>query len=263
MQKLVNNLENLGLSKAEAIVYIDILQNPNSNGSQITHRINLPKPSVYLALDKLYQKGIISLIPGKSKQYAAQDADIALEELRKKFNTELDNSLKEIRKLKQAEKQADFIHINGYVNFTAQLNAIIKNCQSELYLHSNVDLNEFTEELSTATTRGVRIINYSFGNQYTYDFINEGYFDSGKPASDDYRLLAVSDYKECLMAHGKPDAEYLTIYTKNQLQVSLIAENIHNAIYWLKLYQENPQFTYPCRIGTLAEKDVHPSGYII
>ena len=79
MQNLLISLESLGLAKAEALVYSDIVQNPNSNGSQITKRVDLPKPSVYLALDKLYQRGLINLIPGKSKQYQAQSANIALE----------------------------------------------------------------------------------------------------------------------------------------------------------------------------------------
>lgn len=263
MQKLIDSLQSLGLAKAEAIVYIDILQNPHSNGSQITHRVNLPKPSVYLALDKLYQKGIISLIPGKSRQYTAQDPAISLEALRRKFNIDLDNSLEEIRKLRQIEQTADFIHISGYINFNAQLNSIINNCQRELYLHGNVDLNEFRDSLQTAVIRGVRIINYAFGNNHDYPFNNETYFDDTKPASENHRILAVSDYNECLIAHGNENSEFLAIYTKNLLQVSLIAENIHNAIYWFKLYHENPGFTYPCRLGTIAEKDTHPSGYII
>ena len=90
MQNLLISLESLGLAKAEALVYIDIVQNPNSNGSQISKRVDLPKPSVYLALDKLYQRGLINLIPGKSKQYQAQAVNIALEKLRAEFNSNLD-----------------------------------------------------------------------------------------------------------------------------------------------------------------------------
>lgn len=113
MQALIASLEKLGLAKSEALVYIDILQNPVSNGSQITSRINLPKPSVYLALDKLYQKGIINLIPGKSKQYIAQDPVVALEQLRKDYNASIDNTLLEIKNLNYRQSYDEFIHIQG------------------------------------------------------------------------------------------------------------------------------------------------------
>ncbi len=262
MQALIASLEKLGLAKSEALVYIDILQNPVSNGSQITSRISLPKPSVYLALDKLYQKGIINLIPGKSKQYIAQDPVVALEQLRKDYNASIDNTLFEIKNLNYRQSYDEFIHIQGYANFSGQLLSMINNSQKELYLHGNIDLNQFRTELVTALERGVRIINYSFGSKCDYSFLSENFHDD-KLTSKSFRLLMVADYQECLMAEGALNQDYLAIYTRNMFQVGLIAENIHNTIYWLKLYQQNPDFTYPCRMETLAERDIHPSGYMI
>lgn len=262
MQALIASLEKLGLAKSEALVYIDILQNPVSNGSQITSRISLPKPSVYLALDKLYQRGIINLIPGKSKQYIAQDPVVALEQLRKDYNASIDNTLLEIKNLNYRQSYDEFIHIQGYANFSGQLLSMINNSQKELYLHGNIDLNQFRTELVNALERGVRIINCSFGTKYDYSFLSENFHDD-KLTSKSFRLLMVADYQECLMAEGALNQDYLAIYTRNMFQVGLIAENIHNAIYWLKLYQQNPDFTYPCRMETLAERDIHPSGYMI
>lgn len=263
MQNLLLSLESLGLAKAEALVYIDIIQNPNSNGSQITKRINLPKPSVYLALDKLYQRGLVNLIPGKSKQYLAQDANIALEKLRAEFNSHLDIALHSIQQLQPTTTQDEFIHIHGYENFAAQLKGLFTRTGHELYIHTNVDLNLFAEALRNLLNNGVRIIVYSFGQKYSYDFALEEYYDATKPLCDAFSFLVVADYRECVMSCGKPDNEYLGIYTRQSLQVSLIAENIHNAIYWLKLFQQHPNFDYPCRLGTLAEADIHLSGYFI
>ena len=124
----------------------------------------------------------------------------------------------------------------GYNNFCAQLKAIFARSKHELYLQTNMDLNLFSKELSALAANGVRIIIYSFGAKFNYPFIVEEYYDEGKPISTGFRMLAVADHAECLMSCGKPDAEYLSIYTKQKLQVSLLAENIHNSIYWLKLY---------------------------
>lgn len=263
MQNLLISLESLGLAKAEALVYSDILQNPNSNGSQITKRIDLPKPSVYLALDKLYQRGLINLIPGKSKQYQAQAANIALEKLRAEFNSNLDRALTAIQKLQQRKPQEEFIHIRGYDNFVAQFKAMLANTKQELYIQSNADLNQFAPEFERLAQAGVKIIIYSFGAKYAYNFACEEYYDAAKPCTNVYRLISVADYQESIMSYGRPDSEYLAIYTRQELQVSLLSENIHNAIYWLKLYREQPDFTYPCRLETLAEQDIHISGYSI
>lgn len=263
LTNLRSNLESLGLAKAEALVYIDILQNQNSNGSQITKRVDLPKPSVYLALDKLYQRGLINLIPSKSKQYIAQDPLIALEKLRQEFNAGLDITLQQIQQLQHTRIQEDFIHILGYDNFCAQLKAIFGRVRREIYIQTNMDLNLFASELNELIQNDVRIIVYSFGKKFDYDFALEEYYDSEKPLSDSFRMIVVADYAESLMSCGKPNQDYLAIYTKQQLQISLLSENIHNAIYWLKLYREQPNFTYPCRLETLAEKDIHLSGYSI
>ena len=261
MQNLTLSLESLGLSKPEALVYVDIIQNPESNGSQITKRIDLPKPSVYLAVDKLYQRGLINLIPGKTKQYLAQDANIALEKLRSEFNSHLDNALHNIRELQTSTPQNEFIHIRGYANFAAQLSGIFARTERELYIHTNVDLNLFAQELEQLISKGVRVIVYSFGDKHNYSFALEEYYDAAKPVCDAFSFLVVSDYRECVMSCGEPNNEYLGIFTRQSLQVSLIAENIHNAIYWLKLYQQNPDFNYPCRLNTLAEQDIHLPNY--
>jgi HTH-type transcriptional regulator, sugar sensing transcriptional regulator len=261
MQDLKLSLENLGLAKAEVFVYLDILQNANANGSQISKRVDLPKPSVYLALDKLYQRGLINLIPGKTKQYQAQDVIVALEKLRAEYNANLDNALAQIQQIQQVNVQEEFIHILGYSNFSAQLKAIFTRTERELYLQTNMDLNLFALELSYLVQKGVRVIVYSFGVKFNYPFAIEEYYDTAKPILAGFRMLAVADYVECLMSCGRPDSEYLAIYTKQKLQVSLLAENIHNSIYWLKLYREQPNFCDQCRLATLAEEEIHLSGY--
>ena len=264
MQQLIASLEKLGLAKAEALVYVDVLQNASSNGSQITKRIGLPKPTVYLALEKLYQRGLLNLIPGKNRQYLAQDPKVALENLRGEFNQNLDLTLNMLSQVKTLQHVNEFIHINGYNNFLAQFRQILLNTTKELYLHTNMDLNLFQDEFSSIIAKGVRVIVYAYGKEYNYNFLSELYFDPEKPLSSaGIRFLAVADYQECLIADGNEAQNFLAVYTQHQLQISLVSENIHNAIYWLKLQREHPGFTYPCRLQTLAEQDIHMSGYII
>ena len=259
--RLIDTLESLGLAKAEAVVYIDLLLNPNSNGSQIAHRINLPKPSVYLALDKLYQRGLINLIPGKSKQYQAQEPAPVFRQLQEQFNQHIHSALTQLEEIKPKTAQNEFIHIKGFKNFIARLQQMLNDAQIELYLQTNVDLNLFSGQIQELLSRGVRIIVYSFGRKYDYPFTIEEYHDVQKAESNSFRMIMVSDYRECLMSCGTPDENYLAIYTQQQLQISLLAENIHNDIYWHKLYAEKMHPDFDCRIHTLAEQARQQSGY--
>ena len=258
---LIDTLENLGLAKAEAVVYIDLLLNPNSNGSQIAHRVNLPKPSVYLALDKLYQRGLTNLIPGKSKQYLAQEPSMVFRQLQEQFNQHIQSALVQLEEIKPKAVQNEFIHIKGFKSFIARLKQMLDEAQIELYLQTNVDLNLFTRQIQELLSRGVRVIVYSFGRKHDYSFAIEEYHDMHKAESNSFRMIIVSDYRECLMSCGTPDESYLAIYTRQQLQISLLAENIHNAIYWHKLYAEKKHLDFDCRLNTLAEKAQQQSGY--
>lgn len=266
MLQTIAHLEALGLANTEAQVYIAVLQNPCVNGSQLTKQLDIPKPSIYLALDKLYNRGLINLIPSKSKQYVAQDVNTAFTKLRQDFNASLDVAINELNKLQPQPDYQEFLHIDGYQNYIQQFKAIIKHTKHEIYLHTNNVLHEFYPELIEASQRGVTIIIYAFGKTETeLPFACELFYDSTKPntaSTTGIRTLAVGDNRCCLVASGTQD-KLLSIYTENQFQMSLVAENIHNAIYWLKLYQMYPNFDYPCRLSTLAEQDIHISGYSI
>lgn len=259
--ELINLLESVGLARAEALVYMELLLNPNTNGSQIAKTIDLPKPSIYLALDKLYQRGLINLIPGKSKQYRAQTPSIAFKQLKEQFNKTITHTLAKLEQLKPQPIQNEFIHIKGFYNFIAQLFAMFNNAQKEIYLQTNVDLNLFTEQITPLLEKGVRIIVTSFGKKYTYPFTIEEYHDAHKTAGDSFRVIAVVDCNECIMSCGTPDDNYLSIYTQQKLQVNILAENIHNDIYWHKLFKQKTNLEFDCKINTIMENTVQDSGY--
>ncbi len=252
---LIDNLVSLGLAKAEALVYIDIIENPNANGSQITKRINIPKPSVYLALEKLYQRGLINLIPGESKQYIAVRPEEALNQMRENFNQNISKTIDALNELKPREITDEFIHIKGFSNFINKVSQMLKSAKREIYIQTNANLNLFAPLLHDLNKNKVRIIVHSFGTKFDYQFELEEYFDVYKTtATDIFRMILVTDYTECLMSSGIPNNEYLAIYTRQQLQVSIISETIHNDIYWLKLYQQKGQVIFDCHLDSLAEK---------
>ncbi len=256
-------LERVNFSKGESIVYLDLLKNGASNGSQIASRVDLPKPSVYLALEKLYSQGSILSIQGKTRSFIAENPMVVLEKLENSFLSSLKSAKEALEKINRVESKEEFLHILGYDSFCGKIKQMISDSKSEIYMNTNIDLTLFSKELKEFILRGGRVIVYHFGKEYHYDFPVENYFDSELTIEGTARMICVCDYRECIMSCGKPSAEYLGIYTKQMLQVTLLSENIHNDIYKIKLKKMEKYFVETVRLNTLAEGIVHQSGYKI
>ena len=65
----VDLLLKMGLSLNEAKVYLALLKKNISNVSEIVTVSGVPQKMIYYVLQKLMQKGLCSLIPGKIKRY--------------------------------------------------------------------------------------------------------------------------------------------------------------------------------------------------
>jgi len=254
-------LEKVNFSKGESIVYLDLLKNGASNGSQIASRVELPKPSVYLALEKLYSQGSILSIQGKTRSFVAEHPTVVLEKLESSFLSSLKSAKEALEKINRVESKEEFLHILGYDSFCSKIRQMIVDSHSEIYMNTNINLTLFAKELLDFTRRGGRIVVYSFGKEYVYEFSCENYFDSGLKIEGTARMICVCDYKESIMSCGKPSADYLGIYTKQKLQVTLLSENIHNDIYKIKLKKMGKYFVDEVRLNTLAEGTRHQSGY--
>ena len=64
---IILELQKFGLTSIEAEVYYELLKSPNSNGSQISKKIDTPRTSVYMALDRLYALGYVYLVPAENE----------------------------------------------------------------------------------------------------------------------------------------------------------------------------------------------------
>jgi len=73
-------LQNLGLSEKEAQVYLALLELGKSTVVQIAKQAQIKRPTTYLVLDSLKQKGLVSEIPEKSRTLYAPESPEALEQ---------------------------------------------------------------------------------------------------------------------------------------------------------------------------------------
>jgi HTH-type transcriptional regulator, sugar sensing transcriptional regulator len=69
-------LQNLGLNEKEALIYLALLELGKSTVVQIAKKAEIKRPTAYLVLDSLKQKGLVSEVPEKSRTlYAAENPE--------------------------------------------------------------------------------------------------------------------------------------------------------------------------------------------
>lgn len=99
--KLTHDLSSLGLTKNEIAIYLFLLENGRQNAGVIIKKTKLPRNSVYLALDDLSSKTLVSkTILRKITSFEAADPSILIdiEEKRKGLAEKLALGLKNIQK---------------------------------------------------------------------------------------------------------------------------------------------------------------------
>ncbi len=113
-QPLVSQLAAWGLSRAEAEVYLYLLQKTGeSGGSKIALGAGLHRQYVYIALEKLLAVGLVEAIPfGKHKKYKAR-SPFEIEKITRKRSIEASDLVRELDKVSAIHNDQDFEVLQG------------------------------------------------------------------------------------------------------------------------------------------------------
>lgn len=97
----LNHLQEIGLSRFEAEVYIFLLKESPSTGYNIAKKLGKAAPNIYPVLDSLIQKGAVNIDDfSNTKKYYAVNPDIFSKHINGAFikkSTEMAESLKDIK----------------------------------------------------------------------------------------------------------------------------------------------------------------------
>lgn len=244
MDEIIKLLEKLNFSKTEAAVYIDLLKNSNSNGYKIAKNLNISRSSVYSALDNLYKKGVVFLVPGDSQVYKAENPSMLIEKIKNEFNETTDLLNNKLKDLETSNLEERYVNIVGHDNITLKIKQLLLEAKKEIYINTDINLRKFEDELIKVAKRGVRIIVFSFKQQTLESVPIEIYSHCDLNCEEkETRIMLVVDCAKTLVADRGPHREeFLGVFTENILLASIVSEHIHNDIYILKLkkaYGEN------------------------
>lgn len=80
-------LEQSGLSEKEVKVYLALLELGSASVQVIARKADVKRPTAYLVLDELEQRGLVSIIPQKKALYTAESPERLVRDLHKRQET--------------------------------------------------------------------------------------------------------------------------------------------------------------------------------
>lgn len=241
LEEIIGLLEKLDFSKTEAAVYVNLLKNTSLNGYQIAKNLNMSRSSIYSALDNLYKKGIVFLLPGDSQIYKAENPSTLTNKMKNDFVETADLLKTKLKVLETNASEERYLNIEGYDNVVSKARELLQGAEKEVYLNTDFNLQTFSNEFKELHRKEVRIIVFSFSKVNGQNLPVEIYSHENESCiGKQTRIMLVTDCKKTLIADRGPHREeFLGTFTDNILLASIVSEHIHHDIYLLKLKEKN------------------------
>lgn len=139
----VQVLIDLGLTTAQAKVYLALVQNGISTAKIIAEISNVPRPEVYLSMDKLRKKGLVQTVIAKPSKYRATPANLAIRSLLQtkirenhELQTKATTLIKEVtckKEKKLRAKETEFLLIPKSKALIHRITEGVKNAEKSIY----------------------------------------------------------------------------------------------------------------------------------
>ncbi|MGM0508845.1 MAG: TrmB family transcriptional regulator [Fusobacteriota bacterium] len=260
MDNIVNEMQKFNFSKTEALVYTTLIKYSSLNGSQIAKLLKVSRASVYSALDNLYKRGVVFLLPddSSSNMYRAKSPKVLFKKLKKEYAESADKLEKEFSKFGDVMPQEQYWNIKGYNNFVLKVKELLFMAEEEVYISlTNIELQQFKEEIKELQKRGVRIIVFTKDKLDVDNEFIEKFEMNIKPKDMMKKMVLVIDDKTSLIASGMIKGDFIGTFTDNPFLVEIAADYIHYKIYMIKIYKEkNLDPSVFMKLDTLQERKI-------
>jgi sugar-specific transcriptional regulator TrmB len=111
----VENWENLlkstGLSSYESKIYIALTLNGTSEARKLSILSGVPRTKTYVSLNKLLQKGMVTLVPGAKQKFAVSPPSDAFKVFMQNWKQELSEQEANLEKFEKAIANLEQIHV--------------------------------------------------------------------------------------------------------------------------------------------------------
>lgn len=261
MEKLIDNLKELGLNTYESKVYIALLKKYPATGYELSKIANIPQSRTYDTLKALVEKKIVITTNSKPAEYSP----IKPKELTKRFKRKMSSTIEYLENNLPDVKDNYYepiLSVSGTANIQNKILEIIRSAEKEIYLEIwSKDFHVFEEELLKAYDRNVEIRIVGYDNlKSNFGLVYEHPFSKSIENSLEGRMIILSvDSKEGVI--GKvfsPKADSTSIlWSKNPDVIFLIKELIVHDMYLLDIQGnllEEMKYTYGKGFKRLHDK---------
>ncbi len=234
-EKIISCLVSLGFSKLESEIYIVLLDGAKS-GYNIAKKINISRPSVYNALEHMYDKGIVLQLHDGSSEYIAQHPSVIFKRLREEYTENTHIAEKELSEYANDRFEERLATLKGFKTIIARAEEMIINSKHDVFINTGIGIAPLKNAINAAAENSTCVTVFSFYELDAED-INCNIFSHGREQVDNCsRLMLSCDGREILVANkSSENGEWIASVTNNPLMVDIITEHIHNDIYLLRL----------------------------
>lgn len=242
MSEAVGLLQRLGFSEYEARAYVALLQRSPLNGYELAKASGIPRPNVYLVLQKLEERSAVMRVDTASgTRYAAVPAEELLRRLGNEFTATVSAARRALYESSQPAEYEYVWNMRGYTALLEHARGLVEG--SERWLLLAVWPNEaraLAESMAQAEARGIEVTTLCLaackeecggcrGRIHRYEV---------PPARASRWLVIVPDGAEMLAGEIAPQGETLAVRTRQRLFVELARWYIRHSITVASLLAE-------------------------
>ena len=227
LDRIVESLQELGLSLYETRLYLGLLTGGRQNGNELSRTSGVPSSKVYAMLERLAGDGIVARARrGSVVEYVCVPPSDLLHKLRDRYAKPLEYLEATLPSLQVREPHPDIVELQGVDAILDHAGALIRTAESEIYLSVwGEEVSALVKELENADARGVRIAGMLYGvdpPQVGW-WQQHSYRETVATRIGGRMVTVVVDGAEALIAHI-PDSREASGVRTQSLVLTLVAE---------------------------------------
>lgn len=163
--RVIESLQELGLSLYEARLYLGLLTGGPQNGNELSRTSGVPSSKVYAMLERLAAQGVVARTNrGSTVEYVCVPPADLLHKLRERFTKPLDYLDKTLPTIGSRDPEPGVLQVESLDAIVDHARAIIRGAKEQIYLSIwEENVQPLLDELEVADERGVRIAGMFYG----------------------------------------------------------------------------------------------------
>ncbi len=154
---IIEKLIKFGLTRQEAIIYINLYMNGTMNGYEMSKLTGISRSNCYSALANLAEKGASNIIEGEVKKYVAVPI---IEFCKGRINMLIEEEKYLEKNLPDMKEDLDgYITIKGNTNIVNKIKSLLEAVEYRIYLSmSERNINFIINDLKILINKGIKVV---------------------------------------------------------------------------------------------------------